>query len=118
MGEKPQGSITERLSVLRARQRRGVAAPGHNDRPSAARSGHARGPRRRGNPHRPEERKMTTNLKVTLGMGVVTALIVALIVGAVAMFGPEPANAPASASGTDTVPERFLVREDSHRLST
>ncbi|MEV1238961.1 DsbA family protein [Nonomuraea sp. NPDC050022] len=61
---------------------------------------------------------MTKNLKVTLGMGAVTALIVTLIVGAVAMFGPEPANTPTSASGTDTVPARFLVRDDSHRLST
>jgi protein-disulfide isomerase len=61
---------------------------------------------------------MTTNLKVTLGVGAVAALIVTLIVGAVAMFGPEPAGAPTTASGTGAVPAQFLVREDSHRLST
>ncbi|MFC4015851.1 DsbA family protein [Nonomuraea purpurea] len=62
---------------------------------------------------------MTTNLKISLGIGAVIAVIVALIVAAVAMTGQNtPAAAPATASGPPTVPSEFLVREDSHRLST
>ncbi|MET7327504.1 thioredoxin domain-containing protein [Nonomuraea sp. NPDC005650] len=61
---------------------------------------------------------MTTNLKVTLGIGAITALILALIVTAVVLLGPERADPPATASGSRTTPAEFLVREDSHRLST
>ncbi|MGW4792411.1 DsbA family protein [Nonomuraea sp. NPDC004297] len=61
---------------------------------------------------------MTTNLKISLGIGAVVALILALIVAAVVMFGDGRAQTPATDSVARTAPAQFLVREDSHRLST
>ncbi|MGW3352793.1 DsbA family protein [Nonomuraea rubra] len=61
---------------------------------------------------------MTTNLKVSLGIGAVVALVLALIVASVVMFGGGRAEAPTTVATTQTVPAQFLVREDSHRLST
>ncbi|GAA3670709.1 hypothetical protein GCM10022224_038720 [Nonomuraea antimicrobica] len=61
---------------------------------------------------------MTTNLKISLGIGAVVALILALIVAAVVVFGGGRAETPAAVSSGQAVPPQFLVREDSHRLST
>ncbi|MFG1697135.1 DsbA family protein [Nonomuraea sp. NPDC049309] len=63
---------------------------------------------------------MTTNLKMSLGIGAVIALIMALIVAVFAMSGTTggQGDQQSAAPGASTVPAEFLVRDDSHRLST